>query len=108
MTECMHACTQAGRASGRWGRGTGELSNIRMWSLSLPVKLALRKTSTPNGLSIIQAQNNPRLASSDKGEGIKEPKKKTDRDSIIEVLVILGIERKNVNTFNDSFAFDRP
>ena len=48
------------------------------------------------------------MASSDKGERIKEPKKKTDRDSIIEVLVILGIERKNVNTFNDSFAFDRP
>ena len=95
-----------------------------MWSTSLLLlKLASPqlsgKTSTPNGLSIIQVRNNPRLASSDKGrEGIKEPKKKTDSDSIIIVVVVvvlvIGIDRKSgaikVNTFSDSFkcALDRP
>ena len=106
-----------------------ELSNIRMWSTSLLLlKLASPqlsgRTSTPNGLSIIQVRNNPRLASRDKGtegeggrgEGMKEPKKKTDSDSIImfaaaaaaAVVLVIGTDLKSgaikVNTFNDSFG----
>ena len=110
MTECMQA-RRRGEHRERGPERGRELSNIRMWSTSLPAceigsPGKLRRPT--DCLSFIQGRNNPRLAPSDKGEGIKEPKKETDSDSIIEVLVILGIERKNVNTFNDSFAFDRP
>lgn len=109
----MHASIGE-RPKNGWGRGASErreLSNIRMWSTSLLLKLAalppgkLRRPTDCLSFRYEIIPDWPQVI-----RGIKEPKKRTDSDSIIIVVVVLviGIDRKSgaikVNTlFNDSF-----